>query len=118
MKPIAIAYTRVSSRKQVEQGSSLKNQRELITEFVKSKGWAIERIFEEGGESAKTDRRTELTKMREYVTENEGRIKYLVMYRLDRLARNGADYAKLREELKIHGVKIQYLYEHYDDSIS
>lgn len=55
MKPIAIAYTRVSSRKQVEQGSSLKNQRELITEFVKSKGWAIERIFEEGGESAKTD---------------------------------------------------------------
>ena len=118
MEPIAIAYTRVSSRKQVDHGSSLENQRELIIDFAKNKGWKLEKIFEERGESAKTDKRTELTKLREYIAENEGRVKYLIMYRLDRLARNGVDYANLREELKMRGVTIEYLYEKYEDSVT
>lgn len=116
MKPVAVGYTRVSSRKQVDKGNSLENQKELITEFAKNNGWELERIFEERGESAKTDQRTELTKLREYIAENEGRIQYLIMYRLDRLARNGSDYARLREELKLRGVTIKYLFENYEDS--
>ena len=53
MKTRAIAYTRVSSQRQVDEGNSLEVQEKHILEHAEKNNIEIMRFFVEEGESAK-----------------------------------------------------------------
>lgn len=95
-KKIAIAYTRVSSNEQIDN-TSLASQKKVCTEFVEEKDAVMSKVFCEKGESAKFADRPILNEMIEYCKQNQGKIDILVVYKVDRLARNMIDFYKLIE---------------------
>ena len=53
-RPKAIIYCRVSTKEQADEGNSLSTQQKLCREYCKSKGYNVEDVYVEAGESAKT----------------------------------------------------------------
>lgn len=104
IKKRAIVYVRVSTVEQVD-GASLDNQEERCQEWALRHGVLIKRTFREEGVSAKTANRPELRNMRQYIQENGKNIDYLVVYEMDRLARNMEDFMEITKEL--HKYKIE-----------
>jgi site-specific DNA recombinase len=100
----AIIYIRVSTTDQVELGNSLKVQEEICLEYAKRNNFNVLKIFKEEGESAKSTKRTELTKLLNYIQLKNGQINYLLVYKLDRLSRNLLDYANLISLLSKYGI--------------
>lgn len=77
----AIAYTRVSSREQVDEGNSLAVQKHVISEFTQKNGVKINKWFVEEGESAKTANRTKLKEMLTYAVKHKGENTSLLIYK-------------------------------------
>ncbi len=100
-------YTRVSSDAGLEQDfNSLDNQREAAEAYVKSQaheGWIrIRDRFDDGGFSGGSTDRPALQKLLDEVSR--GRIDVVVVYKVDRLTRSLADFAKLVELFDARGV--------------
>lgn len=112
----AVVYNRVST---VEQAGnlSLPTQDAANRHYCAQHGLDVDRVFTERGESAKTADRTELREMLAYVARRRGAIKALVIYRVDRLARNRDDFYALRAVLKTYGCAIHSATERLDESI-
>ena len=91
-----VLYTRVSTIEQVEEGNSLVSQENYCRRYAEHKGLNIERVFCEKGESAKTANRTELQKMIRYCSEHHKTVDGILIYKIDRLSRNGHDYGSLK----------------------
>lgn len=91
-RPLALAYVRVSTVEQVEQGASLNAQRAALTVEAAKRGWDIEIVADEGV-SAKTLNRPglqgALTRL------DSGSANFLLSIRLDRVSRSVADFAGL-----------------------
>lgn len=101
-----LLYIRVSSDRQVEN-MSLSEQERICREFCERSSqadFAIDTVFREEGESAKTADRTALQEMLEYCRKNKGRIKHLVVYKLDRFSRRVEDHTALQVLLKKLGI--------------
>lgn len=91
-RPLALAYVRVSTVEQVEQGASLDAQRAALTVEAAKRGWDIEIVADEGM-SAKTLNRPGL---QEVLTRlDAGTADFLLSIRLDRVSRSVADFAGL-----------------------
>ena len=101
----AVIYVRVSSREQAESGYSIEAQLEACRRFVYEKGWVVEDEFTELGESARTANRTAFKAMTAMLDEHGG-ISYLVVHKIDRLARNLADYAAVKARLQKLGIRL------------
>lgn len=101
----AVIYVRVSSREQAEGGYSIEAQLEACRRFAIEKGWTIEDEFTELGESARTANRTAFKAMIALLEEH-GDISYLVVDKIDRLARNLADYAAIKARCKKLGIRL------------
>lgn len=108
-KPIlrCAIYTRVSSDQGLEQDfNSLDAQREAAEAYVKSQaheGWRlVGDRYDDGGFSGGTMERPALQRLLESVTA--GRIDVMVVYKVDRLTRSLADFAKLVERFDAHKV--------------
>jgi site-specific DNA recombinase len=100
-------YTRVSSDSGLEQEfNSLDNQREASEAYVKSQaheGWKLIREnYDDGGFSGGSMERPALQKLLQDV--QRGRIDVIVVYKVDRLTRSLADFAKLVELFDARGV--------------
>ncbi len=100
-------YTRVSSDSGLEQEfNSLDNQREASEAYIKSQaheGWKLIRDrFDDGGFSGGSMERPALQKLLDDV--RYGRIDIVVVYKVDRLTRSLADFAKLVELFDEHDV--------------
>jgi site-specific DNA recombinase len=100
-------YTRVSSDSGLEQEfNSLDNQREAAEAYIKSQaheGWKLIRDrYDDGGFSGGSMERPALQKLLEDV--RAGRIDIVVVYKVDRLTRSLADFAKLVELFDEHDV--------------
>ena len=100
-------YTRVSSDIGLEQDfNSLDNQHEAAVAYVKSQaheGWVLLRDrYDDGGFSGGSMERPALQKLLEAV--DTGRIDVIVVYKVDRLTRSLADFAKLVELFDAHNV--------------
>ena len=100
-------YTRVSSDSGLEQEfNSLDNQREASEAYIKSQaheGWKLIRDhYDDGGFSGGSIDRPALQNLLEDV--KKGRIDVIVVYKVDRLTRSLADFAKLVELFDAHGV--------------
>ena|GEM_PF-899649 len=106
IKKRAIVYVRVSTVDQVE-GASLDNQEERCQEWAFRNGVLIQRTFREEGVSAKTTNRPELRNMRKYIEEHGKKIDYLVVYEMDRLARNMEDFMEIMKELRKYKIELK-----------
>ena len=100
-------YTRVSTDSGLEQDfNSLDNQREASEAYIKSQaheGWKLARErYDDGGFSGGTMDRPGLQKLLDDVRER--RIDVIVVYKVDRLTRSLADFAKLVELFDANGV--------------
>ena len=100
-------YTRVSTEHGLDQDfNSLDNQREAAEAYIKSQaheGWRLAPgRFDDGGFSGGSLERTALKELLKLVTSR--RIDVVVVYKVDRLTRSLADFAKLVEVFDAHGV--------------
>jgi site-specific DNA recombinase len=117
----AVNYLRVSSKEQAEKGGeaegySLPTQREACNRKAASLKAAVIEEFVDRGESAKTADRPELQRMLAYVREN--RVKYVIVHKVDRLARNRADDVAIHLALRQAGVTLVSVSENIDESAS
>ena len=111
MNQRAIAYTRVSSQRQVDEGNSLSVQKKHILEYAEKNGFEIMKFFVEQGESAKNANRTQLKAMLEYLYKNHSKIDALIIYKVDRLARNNVDYYDIKQILAKLGIRLYSVME-------
>lgn len=108
MKPLRCAiYTRKSSEEGLEQGfNSLHAQREACSAYVLSQageGWAeLPTTYDDGGFSGGSMDRPGLTALLADI--NAGRIDIVVVYKVDRLTRSLADFARIIEQFDAKGV--------------
>jgi DNA invertase Pin-like site-specific DNA recombinase len=114
----AIAYIRVSGLRQLRGGSSLESQQALVDTYAADKGYEVVELFIERAESAKTDERSELTRLRQYCRENAHRIDVLIFPKIDRFSRYVDDYTSLRRELRNLGIKFDSIGEQFSDTPS
>ena len=95
-------YTRKSSEEGLEQEfNSLQAQREACEAFIDSQrheGWlCLRAAYDDGGFSGATMDRPALQQLLEDITA--GRVDTVVVYKIDRLTRSLADFAKIVEVL-------------------
>ena len=100
-------YTRKSSEEGLEQGfNSLDAQREACAAYVKSQageGWrSIEAPYDDGGFSGGSMERPALQRLMEDIAS--GKVDVVVVYKIDRLTRSLADFARMVELFDRHGV--------------
>ena len=106
IKKRAVVYVRVSTHHQVD-GASLDNQEERCQEWALRNGVLVKRTFREEGVSAKTANRPELQQMLSFLRDNGKSIDYLIIYDVDRLARNMEDFMAISAELKKHKIELK-----------
>ena len=91
----AVIYCRVSSHEQLKN-LSLETQTQACVEFCRVTGLEVAEIFVERGESARSQDRTELQRMLSFCRKRKGHVQFLVVYMLDRFARNQYDHHALQ----------------------
>ena len=116
----AVSYIRVSTREQAqrggsEEGFSLPAQREANKRKVQSMGALVVKEFADRGESARSANRPELQKMLAYLKEDGG-IDYVIVHKLDRLARNRADDVEINRAFEQAGVRLVSTSENIDQT--
>ena len=114
-------YTRVSSDQGLEQDfNSLDAQREAAEAYIKSQaheGWKLLRDrFDDGGYSGGSMERPALQRLLEFVQAE--RIDVIVVYKVDRLTRSLADFAKLVELFDTHKVSFVSVTQSFNTTTS
>src|SRR6201987_914536 len=114
-------YTRVSTEHGLEQEfNSLDNQREASEAYVKSQaheGWKLIRTrYDDGGYSGGSMDRPALKRLLDDVRTH--RIDVIVVYKVDRLTRSLADFAKLVETFDAHGVSFVSVTQSFNTTTS
>ncbi len=118
----AVSYLRVSTRGQAERGGgadegfSIPAQREANKKKALSMGAIVAKEFVDQGASAKSADRPQLQKMLEYVKENADRVDYIIVHKVDRLARNRGDDIDIMRTLRECGVQLVSASESIDDT--
>jgi site-specific DNA recombinase len=94
-----VVYLRVSTEEQVDN-FSLDTQQDICLKEAQRRGIEIVKIFREEGRSAKTIvGRPVLIELLEYCRKNKKTIDSVMVYRLDRMSRQTADYLAIRKKL-------------------
>ena len=109
-------YTRVSSQEQAEKGTSLESQAEQLEAFCKAQKWEVFNQYTDGGFSGKDGNRPALQALRR--DAKAGYFEKVIVWRLDRLARNLRLILEVEAELKEHDVSLFSIREMVDTSTS
>lgn len=117
----AISYLRVSTKDQatrngLEEGLSIPAQREAAQRKAEQLGAVIVKEFIEPGESGKTARRKALQEMLDYLAEHP--VRYCIINKVDRIARNRLDDAIIHATLRQAGVTLVSVMENIDETPS
>src|ERR1700737_5634144 len=114
-------YTRKSSEEGLEQNfNSLHAQRQACEAFVRSQageGWRlVKTAYDDGGFSGATTDRPALKTLLAHVKEK--RIDVVVVYKVDRLTRSLADFAKIVEVFDARGVSFVEVTQQFNTTTS
>jgi site-specific DNA recombinase len=114
-------YTRKSSEEGLEQDfNSLQAQREACEAFIKSQsgeGWRLVKTsYDDGGISGGTMERPALQGLLSDI--DEGRTDIVVVYKVDRLTRSLADFAKMVEIFDAHDVSFVSITQQFNTTTS
>lgn len=108
-----VIYCRVSSKEQIE-GTSLESQEQACREYARSKNIKILKTFVERGESAKFADRTQLLALIDFCKENKEQVQVLLVWKIDRFARNVGDHFNIKAILLKYGVRVVSVTEPID----
>jgi DNA invertase Pin-like site-specific DNA recombinase len=114
-------YTRVSTDQGLDQEfNSLDAQYEASSAYIKSQahaGWNLIRSrYDDGGYSGGSTERPDLQKLLEDIRSRK--IDVIVVYKVDRLTRSLADFAKLVELFDAHGVSFVSVTQQFNTTTS
>lgn len=114
-------YTRKSSEEGLEQDfNSLDAQREACEAYIKSQrgmGWsALATHYDDGGISGGTLARPALQQLLTDI--DEGKVDLVVVYKVDRLTRSLADFAKIVERFEARGASFVSVTQQFNTSTS
>ncbi|MHC4249674.1 MAG: recombinase family protein [Planctomycetota bacterium] len=101
----AVVYLRVSTDEQVER-TSLDTQDDECRKWCEREGYGTDRVFRDEGASAKSSKRPALIEMLSYCKKHRKRIDCVVVYKLDRFARNQVDHHSIRAMLATYGIRL------------
>ena len=121
-KPVRCAiYTRVSTDQGLEQDfNSLDAQYDASQAYIRSQahaGWTLVRShYDDGGYSGGSTERPALQRLLEDI--RAGKVDVIVVYKVDRLTRSLADFAKLVELFDAHGVSFVSVTQQFNTTTS
>ena len=122
VKPVRCAiYTRVSTDQGLDQEfNSLDAQYDASAAYIRSQthaGWTlIKARYDDGGYSGGSTDRPDLQRLLNDV--RAGKIDVIVVYKVDRLTRSLADFAKLVELFEAHGVAFVSVTQQFNTTTS
>src|SRR4051794_608571 len=122
VKPVRCAiYTRVSTEHGLDQEfNSLDAQYEAASAYIKSQahaGWTLIRSrYDDGGYSGGSTERPDLQRLLEDIRSRK--IDVIVVYKVDRLTRSLADFAKLVELFDAHGMSFVSVTQQFNTTTS
>src|SRR5258707_1335196 len=122
VRPVRCAiYTRVSTEHGLDQEfNSLDAQYEAASAYIKSQahaGWTLIRSrYDDGGYSGGSTDRPDLQKLLDDIRARK--IDVIVVYKVDRLTRSLADFAKLVELFDAHGVSFVSVTQQFNTTTS
>ena len=122
VKPVRCAiYTRVSTEHGLDQEfNSLDAQYDAASAYIKSQahaGWTLIRSrYDDGGYSGGSTDRPDLQRLLDDIRSR--RIDVIVVYKVDRLTRSLADFAKLVELFDAHGVSFVSVTQQFNTTTS
>jgi len=97
-------YIRVSTDEQATEGYSVDNQKRACKEYAVNKGYHIKQVFEDNGKSGRTTSRPAFQELLKKAKEQS--VEAVIIYKIDRFARNVADFSNTRKELELKGIKL------------
>lgn len=109
------AYVRVSTQEQASEGYSIGEQQERLQKYCDAHDWKIYKIYSDPGYSGANMERPGLKQM--LLDIDAGKIKKVVVYKLDRLSRSQKDTLCLIEDRFLaHDVDFVSMRENFDTS--
>jgi site-specific DNA recombinase len=109
----AVIYCRVSSKEQVD-GTSLESQERACKEYAARNNSDVVKVFVERGESAKFADRTQLLELLAFCRNRANAIDCLLVWKVDRLARNVGDHFSIKASLLKQNIRIVSVTEPID----
>jgi site-specific DNA recombinase len=112
----AVIYARVSGDDRGKEGRNLDGQLKMGREYAQAHGYTVvaELPEDDRGASGYEINLPKLNRVRELAAAGEFDV--LVVRELDRLSRNLAKQLVIEEELKRHGVRVEYVLAEYPDT--
>lgn len=107
----AVIYARYSSDRQNEQ--SIAGQVEVCQQWAKNNDTNVIDIYPDEALTGRTDKRPNFQRM--IRDAKSGKFDYVIVYKIDRFARNRYDSAIYKAQLKKYGVKVISAMEHIAD---
>lgn len=108
----AVIYARYSCEKQTEQ--SIEGQLRVCNEFAERNGYTVIHNYIDRAVSGKTDKREQFQQMLKDSADKS--FEFVIVYKLDRFARNRYDSAINKATLKKNGVKVLSACEQITDT--
>lgn len=111
-----VSILRVSTKKQLNDGDGIENQRRGNTEYIRRKGYHLVREFVVA-ESAEGDERADFEDAVRQAMSRDLGIKVIVFWKVDRISRGGVlPYYTLKGVLAKHNIRIEFATEQIDGS--
>ena len=106
-------YVRVSTEEQAQEGFSIRAQEQKLKDFIRIKDWSLYKIYADEGISGKNI--TERPAINELIADVEkGKVKNVLVFKIDRLTRNTADLISLVDLFNKHNCSFNSLTESID----
>ncbi len=106
-RPLALAYIRVSTREQADEGASLPAQRAKLIAECERRGWDCEIVADEGVSAKNVAGRPGMVGALKRLDAGEADV--LVAVRLDRISRSVLDFGAMLERSARHGWSLSLL---------
>ncbi len=101
-----VALARVSSREQEKEGFSLDVQVDALNDYAAKEGGRIVKLWRLAETATKAEQRTSFKELLAYAKQNAAKLDGLLVYKVDRAARNMSDYGKLEELESVYGLPL------------
>jgi DNA invertase Pin-like site-specific DNA recombinase len=112
----AVSILRVSSKKQLNSGDGIENQRRGNREYITRKRYRLHREFVLA-ETGDSDEREVFEEVLTYLIDNKRGIDVVVFWKVDRITRGGVgNYYALKALLAKHGIRIEFATQQIDET--
>jgi len=110
----AIAYVRVSTEEQANEGESLRAQKERLQAYCLAKDWQLVDVVEDAGKSGKDLKRPGILSILRDCQNKVKTFDTILITRLDRLTRSVRDLAELSDYFKERQINLASISENVD----